>query len=171
MLKISDGRKKIYVVLGRNSSGTSFISKALFDQGVDMGKMILDPPVYEDEEFLRFNEKVLKRAGGDWKNIPSFDKYTHEFYAYADEAKDILRRNIDKDMWGWKDPRNSLLGHLWIRFLKELDSNLDIYLICIFRDPKKVAKSLREDDYGEMMELNKVYNKSIINIIKEFTGV
>jgi hypothetical protein len=171
MLKINDGRKKVYIVLGRNSSGTSFLSKALVDQGVDMGNtLITDPPVYENELFLRFNEKVLSEAGGDWKNIPPMEDIERAFNANKEHARSILYANYGKDKWGWKDPRNSITGHLWIRLLKEIDPELDIYLICIFRDTDKVARSLAADNYTDMVELSRVYNESVVRIVREFTN-
>lgn len=171
MLKINDGRKKVYVLLGRNSSGTSFISKALVDQGVDMGNLITDPPVYEDEIFLRFNEKILREAGGDWKNLPSTTDVENSFNLNIEEARKILKSNIHKKIWGWKDPRNSMLAEYWLNLLKELDSELDVYIICIFREPDRIAKSLADDDYDEMMALTKAYNESIVRIIKNFTNI
>ena len=86
-------------------------------------------------------------------------------------AQDILNARMSRPLWGWKDPRNSITGHLWVRLIKKLNPELDIYLVCIFREPQNVAHSLGWDDYNDMMVLNNVYNDSIIRIIKEFTNV
>lgn len=172
MLKINDGRKKVYVILGMHHSATSFVSKSLFNQGVFVGdRFNTDIDLYEDLDFVTFNEKVLSTADGDWKDVPAPEKIEWAFNVHKEEAVRILTEKLSHDFWGWKDPRNSLTGHLWIRLLKELNPDLDVYLICIFREPEKVAGSLSADDYDEMIALNKIYNESIIRIIKEFTNV
>ena len=56
---------KTYIVLGMHRSGTSFISKALHDSGVDMGEGKLMGPNewnklghYENTQFVSMNSQI-----------------------------------------------------------------------------------------------------------------
>jgi len=152
---------KTYVVLGMHQGGTSFISKALFNQGVDMG--ITEEGVYEDINFVNINDKILHVAGGNWSSPPPVEKIKGVAKTFDDKIKRAFK---DKDFWGFKDPRTGCMADIYLPYLKD-----DAYLVCIFRKPRKVAESIarvghfgEEKAYGLAIE----YYNRIINTIRSF---
>jgi hypothetical protein len=151
--------------MGRSSS--SFIAKALHDAGIHMGdQLMMEGPGnpkghYEDREFVALHEKNYP-AGVHWAvapEIPTID---------TDAFEEIINnRNYKHDYWGWKDPRTiTYIDHYY-------DLLRDPILVCLFRDPQKVAESLHARDgfpISSGIELAKKYNKQLIKILeKRFT--
>ena len=82
----------------------------------------------------------------------------------------MIKKSQSK-FWGWKDPRTVMTAPF---FLDELNKNDDVYLVCVFRKPKKVAASLKKRsgmDYKKGYDLIARYNKMIIRTIKRFVGL
>lgn len=169
---------KVYIVLGMHKSGTSFLAKALKEQGVNMGHELLGADKvnteghFEDVRFLELNEKILREAGGSWDNPPS----PKTIHAAAENYKDELERLIKGDngkLWGWKEPRTNLTIE---EYLPYFDTEDDVYLIAVFRKPKKVAMSLqnRAKKYGSAFPYEKgialvtSYNERLLAAIKAF---
>lgn len=71
-IQITDNSPKTYLVLGMHQGGTSFIAKALQEQGIDMG--IIETGVYENLEFVTFNNRTLSNAGGNWYRPPNMER-------------------------------------------------------------------------------------------------
>lgn len=143
--------QKTYVVLGAHRSGTSFLSQALVEMGVDMG--MGSNPHFEDGRFVACNQAIIQGAGGTWKAPPMTDLVLAECDRHAEQILALLQ--CPHPYWGWKDPRQALTIEGWVPYLKEaLD---DVYLICILRRPERVADSLRRlgqhaDGYGLAQE-------------------
>lgn len=164
---IHDKSKKVYIVLGMHKSGTSFISKALLDQGVKM--TTLDDASfrrhYEDLEFLDLNKEILHMAGGYWRNPPTEEAI--QKVGFVERIKAVIAKHTSS-YWGWKDPRSAFTAQKYIDQLQDDD----VYLVCVFRKPKKVQESLvRAKGEGDYTELIKEYNRRILKIVKDFVGL
>lgn len=160
-INIHDKDKKVYIILGMSHSGTSFFSKALYDQGVNMGTAPSD--FYENPSAVRLNKKIIKKDSLDPEML-NID--------LTPQIKRLIKR-YQREMWGFKDPRTSLTVDHYLPHLE----NHDVYLIAVFRKPERVKKSLERvarkhkikvRDYDEMT--NK-YNRKIIESIKKFVGL
>ena len=165
---------RTYIVLGMHRSATSFIAKAIAEQGVNMGNRLMKADkwnpqgYYENLDFVELNDLILKEAGGSWRNPPTEDDIIKAGKKYEDLIKETISRN-STDMWGWKDPRTSLTLPIYLPFLRD-----DTYLITIFRKPERVALSLYRRDgisIEEGINLAKEYNRRIINHIRRFVNV
>lgn len=164
--EVTDTTDKTYIVIGAKRSGTSFLTKALGEQGIDFD--ICGNGHNEDLEFVRFNQKILTEAGGDWNNLPDDSKIKKVFDKYRNELRNLLRRK-KKRSWGWKDPRQGATIKHFLPYLED-----DVYLVCIFRRPERVADSytrIWNSRREEALETTREYNKRIIEAIKEFCDV
>jgi len=127
------------------------LSRSLIEMGVDMGAG--SNPHFEDGRFVACNQAIIQAAGGTWKEPPAPDRIWVACDAHADDILKLLDNG--RSYWGWKDPRQAVTIAGWAPYLKEaLD---DVYLICIFRRPERVAQSLarlgqHSDGYGLAQE-------------------
>jgi len=168
-MKITDKSPKTYVVLGMHKSGTSFIAKSLHDQGVEMGVRDADKKhtLYEHLEFNKLNREILREAGGSWDNPPLENKI--RMVMQDSNMKQKISRLIGQFknvFWGFKDPRTVLTIDNILPHLKD-----DVYLVCVFRKPEKVANSLKIQGGVERKrayELYKEYNRRIVKTIIQF---
>lgn len=119
------------VVLGMHRSGTSLVSSMLHTLGVTMGANGFleadegNPHGYwEDGEFLDINKRLLKRAGGDWRNPPSVNDI--EKLKKDKEVSKVCRQLVNSrhGVWGWKDPRTCLTLPVWWQFLDRHDTRI-----------------------------------------------
>ena len=159
-IKIHDKSDKTYVVVGAPGSATSFISKALEEQGVEMGN---EDKFYQNKEFEQLNREILGAAGGGGANPPHEEMI---MLVDADSKIKKLIKKFKKRFWGWKDPQTSFTLK---KYLPHLDG--DVYLICTFRKPKHHLNKLdwyRSANEAENKELLDKYNLAIIDGIKEF---
>lgn len=168
---------RTYIVLGMHRSGTSFISKALAEQGVnmgnDLGKADWGNPhgYWENQDFIELNTKILKHVKGEWDIVPSKKKIRQSAEHHKEEVKELVHKYKD-DLWGWKDPRTSITLPAYLPHLEDIEDN-DIYLVCMFRKPNKVAQSNekvgnRSAERAE--EITRDYNRRIFENVKEFLG-
>lgn len=166
---------RTYIVQGMHRSGTSFIAKSLFDQGIDMGKNLGEPNwanphgYYENQDFIKLNTRILKSVGGEWDILPSKERIEMAGNDFKEEIRTLID-NSKGEMWGWKDPRTTVTLPIYLDILEEDEDN-DVYLICMFRKPKKVAASNekvgnRSAERAE--EITKDYNERLFDNIKEF---
>lgn len=162
---------RCYIILGMHRSATSFLAKALYEQGVDMGKRLGDPDeynphgYYENQDIVHLNEKILSDAGGSWKDIPSA---THLKRSFENNKEKILKvvEKSSNDLWGFKDPRTVWTFKGIVPYIKS-----DVYILPIFRSPLRIAKSLRKRDGIEIFKgkiLAKRYNSKIYEIISNY---
>jgi len=161
--EIIDTTPKTFVILGCKRGGTSFIAQILGDNGVDI--KTCDNGHNEDIGFTKLNNKILNEAGGDWDNIPSKGKLEKAVKNNEKEIKELLAKRKTR-MWGWKDPRQAALIEYYLPYLED-----DVYLVCVFRKPDMVAKSMNRiwnTDIKEGKKLAKVYYERLIDGIKKF---
>jgi glycosyltransferase involved in cell wall biosynthesis len=132
-------------------SGTSLVASWLSALGVDMGEQLLPPDkgnprgYFEDIGFLEFQRRVLSECcpaddGGhpDWGWTESEQLNREAFKDFIPAAKSMLvSRTEGRGLWGWKDPRTTLLLDFW-------DPLLDgAYYIFVYRFPWDVADSMQ----------------------------
>jgi hypothetical protein len=144
----------IVCVLGMHRSGTSLVSRVLNVLGLDLGpeEHLMRPNsenptgYWESRPIKRINDEILSRLGGSWFEPPERGVGWEHRPALAGprrEARELIAADFsDSELWGFKDPRNSLTLPFWQRFLEPMR-----YVIC-FRNPLDVAASLetREEE-------------------------
>lgn len=162
LLPQGDHSPKTYVVIGAPRSGTSFLAKALIDAGVEMHP---STQFFEDLAFRELNIRIIKDAGGAPERPPSQEALTRAGAAHADDIATLIRSR-QSDFWGWKDPRTSLMLDSYLPHLED-----DVYLIAVFRKPKRVAASMRQWDHtkpGLEMALATEYQQRAVAAIQAF---
>lgn len=163
---IQDVANKVYVVVGCHGSATSLIVNGLRKNGVMMGHWLVER-VYEPAVVRKLNDKILVAAGGSWHEPPPEEAILN--VGFDAPIYSVLSDYEDEAMWGFKDPRLSLTGRLYLPYLKG-----DVYLFCCFRKPDRLLESLRRRWAGRpwLKHINKGlidrYNEGIISLIKDF---
>jgi hypothetical protein len=170
---------KTFIVLGMHRSATALTSKAL-NEYIYMGDDIL-PVVFENRKFLHLNSKILKKAGGSWRNPPPEKNILKLAKHFNKEIKNTLAEESEKArfssgngradyLWGWKDPRSVLTIRLFLPYLE------NPHFICHFRNPIDIANSLArrksekykdlEMTYEEGLKLVNIYNKRLLDFLR-----
>jgi len=145
---IHDKSPKTYIVLGSPSGGTSFIAKSIHEMGIDMGKLEQGPRRYEDQNFAKFFSKARQTKKFDIKKLKSLIK--------------------NKSFWGFKNVEAAFSLKPMLKYFKD-----DVYLVCVFRRPSKVARSIarppsRFATEEDALKEAKAYYQGIIDIIQHF---
>src|SRR5215471_17295620 len=132
-------------------SGTSLVASWLSALGVDMGQELLSPDkgnprgYFDDVGFLEFQRRVLSECcltddGGHpdwgWTESEQLNRETLKDFIPAARSL-VVSRAQGQGLWGWKDPRTTLLLDYW-------DTLLDgAYYIFVYRFPWDVADSMQ----------------------------
>ncbi|HEU0048538.1 MAG TPA: hypothetical protein VFQ43_13145, partial [Nitrososphaera sp.] len=139
------------IATGMHRSGTSLVASWLSALGVDMGQELLPPDktnprgYFEDIGFLEFQRRVLSECclsddGGhpDWGWTESEQLNRETFKDYIPAATSMLVSRAERrGLWGWKDPRTTLLLDFWDTLLG------GAYYIFVYRFPWDVADSMQ----------------------------
>jgi hypothetical protein len=140
----------VVVVLGMHRSGTSLLARLLGLAGVGLGKDASLAPAAEDNprgfwehtQLREVNDALLQLFGGSWPNPPSLpanwlqDPRVEPLRA---RAREILAQDFqDLPVWGFKDPRTSLLADFW----RDLLPGRVAWIVAV-RNPLEVAASLK----------------------------
>lgn len=164
--EIRDKADKVYMVVGCHGSATSLIVQGLRKCDIAMGRWLIEK-VYEPAAIRKLNNRILEAAGGSWYDPPSEEAILR--LHFGEEIQSVLRQYDSETMWGFKDPRLSLAGRLYLPHL-----NGDSYLFCCFRRPDRLLESLsrrwRERPWIEHInkELIDRYNRGIVSLIEDF---
>jgi hypothetical protein len=133
-------------------SGTSATAGLLSLLGVDMGPPEVAAParrtntkgLWEHPRLTRIGEWILRALGGSWDRPPPLEpgwQAAPELDRYREAARTIVERLFaTSPLWGWKDPRNSLLVPFWQDLLGPMH-----HVVCA-RHPEDVAASLGKRD-------------------------
>lgn len=145
------------IIVGMHRSGTTLLSKLLEKSGLFIGAR--KESNYEAWFFLKINAWLLEQSGGAWDHPQSIE------YLLQDESTiEVIKQYLEKLMaspraiaylgwknylkyksirqidflWGWKDPRNSLLLPLWLELFPQAK------VIHIYRNGIDIASSIVE---------------------------
>ena len=160
-------------IAGMHRSGTSMVARMLHECGVNIGpEADLSKPgddneegFWENPEFVAFNEELLNELGGRWDRPPeiplSFEN--NGLDALRQKASQLVKKYKD-DVWGWKDPRNSLTVPFW----RELVPGMKV-VVCL-RNPQEVMQSLiKRGSAGEKTQLDlwRTYYRSLMTAVPQ----
>ncbi|MFB2936404.1 glycosyltransferase [Aerosakkonemataceae cyanobacterium BLCC-F154] len=138
------------IVTGMHRSGTSLLASFIQAIGVKLGKRFFPSDYlnlkgyFEDLDFLEFQREVLKNScrsqevgWHDWGWTTSeFLDYSN-FSEYIEPAKELIKsRKEQLGIWGWKDPRTTLMLDFWHQLLPE------VKYIFVYRYPWDVLNSI-----------------------------
>ncbi len=137
------------VVAGMHRSGTSLMTAVVGALGVDLGDRLLDGDIhnakgyFEDVDFLEFQRKILQERSPvndlgwpDWGWTESETINLCHLEEYIPEAQKLIEVRQGQKLWGWKDPRTTLLLNFWAELLPNAR-----YLL-VYRFPWDVADSV-----------------------------
>ena len=116
---------------------------------------------WEHLGFVAVNDELLNALGGAWDLPPKADEtFTRpELDPLRLKARLLIEGFDSADLWGWKDPRNSLTLPFWEALLPALKT------LIIVRNPLEVAYSMRERNgtsYAFGLRLWEIYNRRLI---------
>jgi predicted O-methyltransferase YrrM/glycosyltransferase involved in cell wall biosynthesis len=160
-------------VTGMHRSGTSMVVRILNILGLYLGKEedMMEPAsdnpegFWENNRFVNINDEILEIFGGAWDLVPHFPPNWQQFSELESVKKDVdilLQDFIDKEHWGWKDPRNSLTLPFWQQYFPNMR-----VIICL-RHPLEVAYSLQKRNGNSIpfgLNLWYQYNKILLKNI------
>jgi len=160
-------------------SGTSFLARALNLSGVYLGDLesltshewkFFEDNLrghWENKEFLALTQKTLSSNKGKWDKIPSKIVLNKKLGKNITKAVNDLMKHGSLAA-GFKDPRIIPCLESWVKYLPK-----DIILIGIFRNPLKVAESLKIRDgfsYEKSLSLWKTYNEKLLSHLEKQGG-
>ena len=165
-----------FLILGMHRSGTSFLAKCLNVSGVYLGKNLLlshtiskaNPKgFWENQDFRKLSEKLLKENNGSWHQITSNLKCSNTI---KQDYKKIVDKLVSESHFvsGIKDPRLLLIHDL----ILDVFPDNKIY-VGIFRHPLKVVESLKirnNFEYQKSLALWKAYNLKLLDYITKNNG-
>ncbi len=122
---------------------------------------------WEHVGFFNINEVILSQLGGSWHRPPALPA-GWEGLALLDHEREEARQLVASmqshyDMWGWKDPRNSLMLPFWQSLVPDLKA-----IICL-RNPLDVARSLaKRNRFTEALgiDLWQTYSESALASVR-----
>ncbi|HEX4494654.1 MAG TPA: glycosyltransferase [Thermoanaerobaculia bacterium] len=140
------------VIAGMHRSGTSLVASYLSSLGIHMGDRLLpadfrNPHGYfEDADFVALHGRILSAATmageaghRDWGWTESEWLDRDVLTDYFGEARDLAEGRIRRGgIWGWKDPRTSLLLDFWDEVLGP-----QARYVLVYRFPWEVADSMQ----------------------------
>ena len=168
-MKSNTETQRAICIAGAHRSGTSMLTRLLHGCGLYLGPNdALMPPqadnpdgFWEHLSFVALNDELLEALGGAWDLPPKSNE------SLSDERLDVLRTKArllievfqSAQIWGWKDPRNSLTLPFWEDLLPGLKT------LIIVRNPLEVAYSMRKRNgtsYAFGLRLWEIYNRRLI---------
>jgi|GEM_PF-290482 len=144
-------KSPVMIITGMHRSGTSLTAAFIQALGTYMGESLMPADsanakgYFEDLDFLEFQRSLLQNCcdlteGGwhDWGWTESEFLDRSRFKSYTLAARRLIQLHQHKNqIWGWKDPRTSLLLNFWYDLLPEAK------FIFVYRFPWDVVDSIR----------------------------
>src|SRR5215472_4432307 len=156
-------------VAGAHRSGTSMLTRLLHCCGLELGpESELMPPQADNPEgfwehlgFVALNDQVLSELGGAWDLPPAAneDFRNTRLDPLRLKARLLIEQFESANVWGWKDPRNSLTLPFWQQLLPRLKT------LVVVRNPLEVAHSMGERNgtsYSFGLRLWEIYNRRLV---------
>lgn len=171
------------IVAGMHRSGTSLTAGLLARLGVDMGRDLVpadraNPRGYfEDLDVVRFHQKVFaatlpSSTGGhaDWGWTPNAVTRSEDAGRWRADAEDIVARRVATGrLWGFKDPRATVLLDFWHPLLPA-----PAY-VAVYREPSLVADSMQRlgaevflRDPGLAWSIWTFYNRRLLDFVRRY---
>src|SRR6058998_1909031 len=116
---------------------------------------------WEHLGFVSLNDELLNELGGAWDLPPKANETFTDprLEPLRMKARLLIERFDSANVWGWKDPRNSLTLPFWQDLVPGLKT------LIIVRNPLEVAYSMRERNgtsYSFGLRLWEIYNRRLI---------
>ena len=155
--------KKVICVLGMHRSGTSCLTGALQQGGLQLGEHHTwnqhnQKGNRENQPIVDLHDRILKANGGRWDSPPKLCHWRREDYFAAQQ---ILAKVAEQSPFGFKDPRALLALDGWKRLLGQR-----LLYVGIFRHPDAVADSLLKRNQKlcrkQAYRLWRVYNRRLL---------
>lgn len=130
----------VLILTGMHRSATSLVASLFQRAGVQIGARLLEANsqnprgFFEDVEFYNFHENVLHARGKpilvdrSWEYAPSAEEDA--------QADALIAARAQSALWGWKDPRTSLVLGFW------RDKLPHAHFLLVYRHPFDVLLSL-----------------------------
>ena len=171
--------KPFFLITGMHRSGTSFLARSLNLAGVYLGD--LDSLIshewsfagdnlrghWENKKFMKLGDLTLACNNGAWDNVPENITISEDIGKEISKCTEELVKHQSLAS-GFKDPRILLCFDSWTKYLPK-----DFIVIGIFRDPLKVAESLKtrnQFSYEKSLNLWRIYNQKLIYILDKHDG-
>jgi hypothetical protein len=142
--------QKIVIITGMHRSGTSALSGALAQMGVDFGKRLTSPSrhnpkgYFEHPEIVALHDSLLQALGSRWDDCLSLPSGWADNESTRDIRSSmigILKRDFSgAPLFGIKDPRLCRLMPLWFPIFETLST--EPHFVLTIRHPWEVAESL-----------------------------
>ena len=160
-------------------SGTSFLARAMNLCGVNLGGLDLLSTHdwkhtsdnlrghWEHDKLNKLSDETLLNNGGNWDNIPKEITLSEEIIQKLKNNIDELN-NLPGVASGFKNPRIILCYDSWREYFPS-----NSIIVGIFRDPLKVAESLKtrnQFDYEKSLLLWEKYNTIMLELIEKNSG-
>lgn len=170
-------------------SGTSLTANLLATMGVDMGQRLLAPDrtnprgFFEDIDFLEFHRRAFRQrfpkrlgmtSGGhtDWGWNGTTAVTSDDLAPWSEEARRLVqRREASRDLWGFKDPRATLVLDFWDPILPA-----PVY-VGVYRSPHRVADSIQRlaakvflRNPGYAWHFWTLYNRRLLDFVRRHRG-
>ncbi len=146
------------IIIGMHRSGTSFITRLLSELGVYVGRAL--DSHHESICFKRVNRQLLWDQGAHWARPEPFlrrladPQFVREgaqrAVALLEQWRDLYGEVAEGELWGWKDPRNTLTLPIWLkvfpsaRVLHVVRHGIDVALSLYRREWRRYLRSSRE---------------------------
>ncbi len=169
------------IITGMHRSGTSFVAELFQSAGLHIGERLFpgdrgNPRGYfEDDDFLTVQRAMLAKACPNdvpgwpdwgWTEAEVVDAAVRDSYTPAMHA--LAATRATHPLWGWKDPRTTLLLEQWLHVLP------DVRCVFVVREPWKVVASVRRLPAELFMSRPEVgvrvwmyYNRHLLNFARE----
>lgn len=169
------------VVAGMHRSGTSLTAGLLAQLGVAMGSRLVPADManprgyFEDLDIVEFHQRVFRAHlpqgnGGhpDWGWTPTDVIQPEDMTAWVPTASGLIaQRAAPGGVWGFKDPRATLLLDFWDALLPS-----PVY-IGVYREPSRVADSMQRlgapvflKNPGYAWALWTLYNRRLLDFVQ-----
>ncbi|MDD1443351.1 glycosyltransferase [Dolichospermum sp. ST_sed3] len=181
--KLIYNSKGCIIITGMHRSGASSLTSYLINNGVDFGVKLQEYDKYtpngylEDIDFVRFHSIVLRyicRTGvkgwHDWGYTEDHVFNSAGIEQFRETAIELLgRKQKLKNLWGWCDPRTTLLLDFWISLLP------NAYFILLYRNPwevKRLIERINEPVFNSnpqyAYDIWYIYNSRLLEFYKKY---
>ncbi|HWH91254.1 MAG TPA: sulfotransferase, partial [Candidatus Binatia bacterium] len=168
-MKSNTETRRAICIAGAHRSGTSMVTRLLHGCGLYLGpKDALMPPQADNPDgfwehlgFVALNDELLEALGGAWDLPPKSNENLSDerLNPLRMKARLLIEGFPSAQIWGWKDPRNSLTLPFWEELLPGLKT------LIIVRNPLEVAYSMGKRNgtsYAFGLRLWEIYNRRLI---------